>query len=75
MKLSELHLREYARVNSSMAQTFTDEQGWSIVVRPELGGIILGRASRTDPEKQDRIWIPFGNVRNGTPVEVPPEKK
>lgn len=72
MKISELHLREYARVDSSMAQTFTAEQGWSIELRADLGGVILGRANRIDPKRQDQLFIPLANIRNATPVEVPP---
>lgn len=73
MKLTELHLREYARVDSTMHQTFTAQMGWDITLRVDLGGIILERANRTDPKKTDAMWVPLSNVRNGTPDAVPPE--
>lgn len=71
MRLSELHLRNYARVDGSMSQTFRADEGWAIEVRPELGGVILGRKNRIDSAKQDQMWIPFANCLNGLPVEVP----
>lgn len=75
MKLSSLHLRQYARVDGSMAQTFLATEGWDLTVRPELGGVILGRKNRVDPDKQDQMWIPFANCLNGVPVSVPEAKK
>lgn len=72
MKLSELHLLKYARVDGSTSSMFTEAQGWSIDVRPDLDGVIVGRANRDDPKKRDQIWIPFVNCLNGVPIEVPP---
>jgi hypothetical protein len=71
MRLSELHLKDYARVDSSMAQTFTAEQGWTIEVRPELGGVIISRKTDGAPNRAAAVWLPFANCRNGVPVEVP----
>jgi len=75
MKLSELHLKDYARIDGTMSQTFSVEQGWSITVTPELGGIILTRAERKTNDPHCRLWIPFSNCRNGYPLAEPPAKK
>jgi hypothetical protein len=71
VKLSELHLTQYARVDSSMAQTFTAADGWDIEVRPELGGVILKRDVHGIVGKAPALWLPFANCRNGVPVEIP----
>jgi hypothetical protein len=72
VKLSELHLTQYARLDGSMAQTFTSEQGWDITVRPDLGGVILQRDVKGVVGKAPAMWLPFANCRNGVPQEVPP---
>jgi hypothetical protein len=71
MRLSELHLLKYARVDSSTKSMFTDAEGWAIEVRADLHGIVLGRKNRDDPKKLDQLWIPFTNCLNGVPFEVP----
>ncbi len=71
MKLSELHLHKFARVDGTMETMFTAERGWAIEVRPDLGGVIIGRANRDDASKRDQQWIPFSAILNGKPVEVP----
>ena len=74
MKLVNLHLREYARVDGSMAQTFASPE-WDMELRADLGGVIISRKNRENAEKRDTLWIPMANVRNGTPAEVPTRGK
>lgn len=71
MKLQELHLSGYARLDGSMTQTFTTGEGWDIEVRPDLGGVILKRDVAGMVGRAPVLWVPMGNCRNGVPVEVP----
>jgi hypothetical protein len=72
MLLSKLHLRELAHVDGSTQTMFTTEQGWTIALKPELGGVLVTRAggpdSRLNAPRETSVWIPFSNCRNGYPL-------
>jgi len=71
MKLTELHLVKYARMGGSLLSMFTAEQGFTIEVRTDLGGVVVSHKNRSNPEKMDHVWVPFANCLNGVPAEVP----
>ena len=70
MKLSKPHLLQYASVPGSTISMLTSEAGWSLELKPELGGVLASH-----PRDQQTVWIPFTNCRNGYPlVEAAPLK-
>ncbi len=72
MQLSKLHLRELAHVDGSTQTMFTTEQGWTITITTEFGGVVVTRASgpdsRMNTPRETSVWIPFANCRNGYPL-------
>lgn len=71
MKLSKIHLARPAFIDGSPRSMLTVDEGWTIELRPDLGGVIAGRKNRDDAAKVDQVWIPLANCANGFPVEVP----
>lgn len=42
----------------------TAEAGWSLELKPELGGVLCSKPGES-------IWVPFTNCRNGYPIPEP----